>query len=166
MNSKTVLDVLGGRADLVKGDVLSLFDKGAFEVLAHGCNCFKLMGAGVALQIARCYPQAMEVDAESPLLPDERLGTCSYAMLGQCRMVANMYSQFEPGRCDPISFKEAFTLAAKELFGDWDGYDIGMPLIGCGIAGQTEETFLNCLKNAMDETEFSGRLTIVELDAV
>ena len=43
----------------VKGDLISIFKSGAGHLI-HGCNCFHTMGAGIARQIVREFPQALE----------------------------------------------------------------------------------------------------------
>lgn len=47
--------------DTVEGDLISLFKSGDGHLI-HGCNCFHTMGKGVAKQIAREFPQALEAD--------------------------------------------------------------------------------------------------------
>ena len=36
----------------IKGDLIKLAQKGKFDIIAHGCNCFCTMGAGIAIA---CY---------------------------------------------------------------------------------------------------------------
>ncbi|QDH46560.1 hypothetical protein LAh9_72 [Aeromonas phage LAh_9] len=36
---------------VIKGDAVSLFKSGEFDVFAHGCNCFCTMGKGIAKQV-------------------------------------------------------------------------------------------------------------------
>jgi len=35
----------------VDGDLVQMAKEGKFDVIAHGCNCFCAMGAGIAPQI-------------------------------------------------------------------------------------------------------------------
>ena len=39
----------------VNGDLIKLALKGNFDVIAHGCNCFCTMGAGIAPQMAAAF---------------------------------------------------------------------------------------------------------------
>jgi O-acetyl-ADP-ribose deacetylase (regulator of RNase III) len=39
----------------INGDLIDLAKQGAFDVIAHGCNCFCTMGAGIAPQMARAF---------------------------------------------------------------------------------------------------------------
>lgn len=44
--------------EYVNGDIF----KGKDDVIVHGCNCFCNMGAGIALQVAKYYPEAKNID--------------------------------------------------------------------------------------------------------
>ena len=48
----------------VKGDLIKLSgdNENVFNIIVHGCNCFNVMGAGIAPQIAKAYPEAWEAD--------------------------------------------------------------------------------------------------------
>lgn len=39
----------------IEGDLISLSLLGNFDVIAHGCNCQRIMGAGIALQMAKTF---------------------------------------------------------------------------------------------------------------
>ena len=39
----------------INGDLIELAKQGTFDVIAHGCNCFCTMGAGIAPQMARAF---------------------------------------------------------------------------------------------------------------
>lgn len=39
----------------IDGDLISLAKQGKFDVIAHGCNCFCTMGAGIAPQMAKAF---------------------------------------------------------------------------------------------------------------
>lgn len=119
----------------VEGDLLDLFQKGEFDVIAHGCNCQKLMGAGIAFSIAKLYPQAYEVDRNDKRIPIEKLGDMSILHLSykeQSKTIVNLYTQLMPGKdlCYP-----ALELCLFKLNKLFSGKKVGLPLIGCGIAG-------------------------------
>jgi O-acetyl-ADP-ribose deacetylase (regulator of RNase III) len=42
------------------GDLIRLAILGNFDVIVHGCNCFKTMGGGIAAQIKRVFPKAYQ----------------------------------------------------------------------------------------------------------
>ncbi len=39
----------------INGDLIKLALEGKFDVIAHGCNCFCTMGAGIAPQMAKTF---------------------------------------------------------------------------------------------------------------
>lgn len=60
----------------VRGDLISIFKSGTGHLI-HGCNCFHTMGAGIARQIAREFPQALETNKMTAYGDPDKLGTLS-----------------------------------------------------------------------------------------
>lgn len=121
----------------VKGNLLDLFDEGKFDVIIHGCNCMKLMGSGIAAQIKERYPIAYSVDCADTRKPINRLGDFTIAtVIGESmQTIINLYSQFLPGRA--LDY-EALILGLRKIKNIYEtnkNYRIGLPQIGCGIAG-------------------------------
>lgn len=116
----------------IKGDLLDLFDKGEFTTIMHGANCRKTMGAGIAYQIAKRYPDAYYADKYFEL-PEGlwRLGKYSCSDEGS---IINLYTQDLPG---PNASLEAIRLSLRLVVDDilFKNDLIGLPLIGCGIGG-------------------------------
>lgn len=117
----------------IKGDLLSLFREGKFDVIAHGCNCFIAMGAGIAYQVATQFPEAVVADKNFVIPPGDmnRLGTFSMVQTKE-GIILNAYTQFKPGK--NLS-KEALIMNLAKIGQLFKGKKIGLPLIGCGIAG-------------------------------
>lgn len=119
----------------IKGDIVALFLLG--NNVAHGCNCFHLMGAGVAGQLAKAYPPIFDIDKAGSLLGDnQKLGTYTKAIGKQGQICFNLYTQYEPGRNLDYG---ALVNSLIEL-NSWAQNmivmpKIYMPRIGCGIAG-------------------------------
>lgn len=124
----------------ITGNIVSLFKSG-YNV-AHGCNCFHTMGAGVAGQLAAAYPVVLNADKGLSELGDkEKLGTFTRAVKlhGQDDHEVycfNLYTQYEPG---PNLDYGALVNCMIEL-NQWGDRmivppTIYMPRIGCGIAG-------------------------------
>src|SRR5690554_205597 len=131
---------------VVKGDLIKLAIEGQFDAIVHGCNCFKTMGAGIALQIANTFPAALEKDKEYSRAIDKynKLGTISYAEIAQFNdpneltkqtgrfQVINAYTQYHPGRT--VDY-DAIRMCLRKINHYYNGCKIGLPQIGCGIAG-------------------------------
>jgi O-acetyl-ADP-ribose deacetylase (regulator of RNase III) len=114
----------------IKGDLLKLFAEGEFEVIGHGANCFSTMGAGIAKQIKKVYPDAYYADVYSDFSPIQKLGNIT---TNEAETIINIYSQFEPGR--NLDY-EALTLGLRKMRHYYaPNTKIGLPQIGCGIGG-------------------------------
>lgn len=116
----------------VYGDLIELAKKGDFDAIAHGCNCQKTMGAGIAKTIKENFRQAWFVDQKDYRFPLSRLGDYSVSFEENNMSVFNLYTQFNPGA--DLDYN-ALCLCFKKLNIILDGQKLGLPLIGCGIAG-------------------------------
>lgn len=122
----------------VKGDLIAMFKDRQFHEIVHGCNCFHLMGSGIASQIAMEFPEAAKVDKLTKYGDIKKLGTYEAAETVN-GFIVNMYTQFQPGR---VPKKQDLYDAIKKGFIELDGgfrspipWKVGIPLIGAGIAG-------------------------------
>lgn len=116
---------------IVKGDLLALAKAGEFDVIIQGCNCFHLMGAGIAKQIKDQFPVAYSADLTSAYGDARKLGTVTVGST-MTLFIVNGYTQFRPGRnVDYAAIRRVFS-TVKQLF---EGRRIGYPKIGAGIAG-------------------------------
>lgn len=121
------------------GDLIALAKEGRFDVIAHGCNCFCTMGAGVARSIAQAFPAAAEADAATVRGDRSKLGTTTTATVrlesGQPLDVVNCYTQYQYGRnrmhLDYVALEACLRYLAKR----YNGQRIGLPRIGTGLAG-------------------------------
>ena len=112
------------------GDLLDMLDE--FDVVLHGCNAYHTMGAGIAGQFARRYPQVFAADVEQTVCGDRsKLGTFSTARVGSTD-VLNCYTQMVPGPDFKLS---AFKTVLANMKAKYSGKRIGMPMIGAGIGG-------------------------------
>ena len=122
----------------VLGDLVDLAKQGGFDVICHGANCFHVMGAGVALAIARAFPEAVHADQDTPYGDRGKLGTLSLAPVrlpfGKRVIVANLYTQFSYGNGDDLDM-EALAEALDTVNREFAGKRVGLPRIGCGLAG-------------------------------
>ncbi len=115
------------------------------NVIAHQCNCFSMMGAGIAKTIKERYPAAYEADCHDARKPKERLGGFSVGFDPKDkRLIANLYGQYRAGRIGRKTNYDALASA-------WINFliylrstpphiqapmMIGVPYnIGCGLAG-------------------------------
>lgn len=128
----------------VEGNLITLAKEGQFDVVAHGCNCFCVMGAGIAPIMARAFGCD-----EFPMEHDDyrgdinKLGTIDYQLAynnGNPITAVNAYTQFsygtnhKDGVTKPVDY-QAIALCMRKMNHIFTGLHIGLPLIGCGLAG-------------------------------
>lgn len=144
----------------IKGNLISLALEGAFDVIAHGCNCFNLQRAGIAAQMSTVFFTHAFPLEESILkgsidklgridFQKRRVGNRQSSHRWNANMVyfntdfwlpkdqtksltvVNAYTQYEPG---PNLDIEALVLCMRKMNHIFKGKHIGLPQIGCGIA--------------------------------
>lgn len=151
----------------VKGNLLDMFDKDHFDVIAHGCNCFNSMSGGIAAQISQRYPQARLSDNATTPGDYLKLGSLSAAIisLSPKKLIFNLYTQFNGGAnfdytAARLSLRKLnFSLnSIKENLGR--DVRVGLPMIGSGIGGGNWEKIEKMIKRELR----SHDVTIVEFD--
>ncbi len=118
----------------IDGDLIALAQEERFDLIAHGCNCFCTMGAGIARGIRSAFPEAFEADQKTEKGSREKLGTCSVADLGKLKVV-NAYTQFDfRGGGTKVDY-DAVRRCMGWIKTNHSGLRIGLPLIGARLAG-------------------------------
>lgn len=137
----------------IEGNLIELAKQGKFNVIAHGCNCFCTMGAGIAPQMAHTFfANTFKKEAKKYKGDINKLGTIDYNHItdkgDHLRIsnpndlnvsdvlvtVVNAYTQFNYGGVHPLDY-EALTLCLRKMNNLFGGAHIGLPQIGCGLAG-------------------------------
>lgn len=122
---------------IVEGNLLDMADAGEFDAIIQGCNCWNVMGGGIAAQIRVRYPEAAEVDNQTTPGDYNKLGNFTVAPATEDRNFAiiNAYTQFNTSRNTDVFEYEAFILICKKIGAYYGNFRIGIPEIGCGLAG-------------------------------
>jgi O-acetyl-ADP-ribose deacetylase (regulator of RNase III) len=153
----------------IKGDLLELAKQGEFNLIAHGCNCQKNFGAGLAKQIANEFPIAYEVDREE-YKPELGNISIAYDMKYDLNIV-NCYTQIWYGKPYGINDRnhvkedtikaryEAIRACLRKINEEFAGDSIGLPLIGAGLAGLEWKT----IERYIEEELVDMNVTIVKL---
>jgi O-acetyl-ADP-ribose deacetylase (regulator of RNase III) len=113
----------------VKGDIIQLFKEKNFDIIVQGCNCFCVQGKGLALQIAKQFPQALTIDKKTQVSDVHKLGSFSYATTEYGKII-NLYTQFKPG---PHFEYSALIKGLHRINKHYKGKHIAFPQIGAGI---------------------------------
>ena len=147
----------------IKGDLLRLAKEGRFDVIVHGCNCQRTMGAGIAKQIARELPEVAFTDR---VTSKNKGGEVDIVDLKDYDFkVINAYTQIHWGRSKPMSgfdsqedryryIKKCMTAINVKF----KSKRIGLPLIGCGLAGGDWKIVEKIVENTLVDCD----VTIVE----
>jgi O-acetyl-ADP-ribose deacetylase (regulator of RNase III) len=149
--------------NIIKGDLLTLGKDNEFDIILHGCNCFNVMGAGIAAQIAQQFPDAQIADSETLRGDPGKLGTYTIGMSGRL-VILNCYTQFGISSSGNDVFEYmAFERVLDKIahrFGKWR---IGLPLIGMGLAGGDEGRIIPMIEHFAERVERQGgSVTIVK----
>ena len=135
--------------------------EGQFDVIAHGCNCHKMMGAGIAFQIKRQFNDVYVKDFNDKRSPIQRWGNFTYVRYKHGDNILsffNLYTQYNPG---PDLDYTALELSLKKLAKIIEpNSTIGLPQIGCGIGGGDWVKVKRIIKRVLKEYD----VTIVIYD--
>ncbi len=129
----------------IQGDLIHLALQGEFDVIVHGCNCFCTMASGIAKPMAETF-NCNTFNLEKPIYKGDidKLGRIDFQsgfLKNDKRLfVVNAYTQYHYGKNhsdgveNPLDY-EALTLCLRKINKRFKGKHIGLPQIGCGLAG-------------------------------
>ncbi|WBF69525.1 hypothetical protein CHLORIS_174 [Vibrio phage Chloris] len=128
---------------VVHGDMVKhLQSKDHLDAYAHQCNCFCRMGRGIAPLLAKAVPGLRKADDMTVPGDKSKLGSVSLAAHPNGAVVFNVYGQYHwhahkvaPGRNTDYKALEQGLITIIELMQEHEFTTLGLPLIGCGLAG-------------------------------
>ena len=115
-------------------------DNSEFDVILHGCNCFCVMGAGIALGVKNKFPEVYKADKATLTGDIDKLGKHSFVTVknnkGDDLTVFNCYSQYHykfTNKKAPVDYdaiKKSLTLMVAEIKLNTNKvFQIGLPLM-------------------------------------
>jgi len=156
---------------IIKGDLIQLAKEGNFDVIGHGCNCFCTMTSGIAPLMAEAFG-CNEFPLEWLKFEGDvnKLGNIDHQSIlinGKDNLneltVVNCYTQYAPGVPDPFYHiplnYTALELCMRKINHTFKGKKVGLPWIGCGLAGGNRGVVENIIKQQLIDCD----VTIVEL---
>lgn len=146
----------------VKGCLVTMAEDGEFNAIIHGCNCFHIMGGGIAHTIKDAFPQAYEADLETKKGDYLKMGTYSSAEIYRRNLrerftVFNCYTQWNisagngPYDQDVLVDYNAVYRVFSEINKNYNGLKIGFPMIGAGLANGEWDIIANIIEDAVDD---------------
>ena len=131
--------------NIIQKDLIKAFKENEINVLIQQCNVFHTQNAGLAKSIKQEYPEILNVDLATPYGDKNKLGTFSYITperknISQTGYIINLYGQYRYGKglqTDYDAQRTGFKNIVEFLNnrGPVGTIKIGLPLIGCGLAG-------------------------------
>lgn len=138
----------------VEGDLIKLAKQGDFDVIGHGVNCFCRMKRGLAPQMAEAfgcdkYYPLEHFTSEGNINKLGQLNYKTFELIGKNIIdaefplqeskkylsVVNAYTQYQWSTdTKPLDY-EALTLCLRKMNHIFKGKHIGLPMIGCHLAG-------------------------------
>ena len=159
---------------IIKGDLVKLAYEGHFDVIVHGCNCFNVMGAGIALQIAERFPEAWRADQLTRYADRAKLGSYTLAAVrgiyDNAIIIVNAYTQYRIASTptdlvvDYDAISRVFNGVVYNLACMNENTRIGIPMIGAGLAGGSWTIISDIIDDAFARFTDPDLLTLVEYD--
>lgn len=149
--------------ELHYGNLIEQAKVGKFDVIVQGCNCFHTMGAGIAKHIKNEFPSAYEADKTTKYGDKNKLGTFSETTIdinGHKLTIINAYTQFRYGTDKDHFEYDVFPQLLQSIKSKYGDKRIGLPLIGCGLAGGNEPRILKMIRDNLDGVDYK----LVEID--
>lgn len=151
--------------EVIKGDLLDLAKQGEFDVIAHGCNCFGKQKSGIAKQMVQEFgTDKFEMESESLCTqPDNinKLGIIDWVLDEHWKLtVVNCYTQYSYGTEVMRVDYDALRLCLRKIDYIFPFQHIGLPTIGCGLAGGSWSVVERIIKEELR----SMKVTVVIYD--
>ncbi len=148
---------------IVKGDLIELVLNNKFDVIVHGCNCFCVMGGGIAKTIKHKFPAAFVSDDVTRIGDLSKLGDFSYSVIKNNKnsfTIVNAYTQFTYWKKKVNTNYHALRRVFQKIKLRFSGKRIGYPKIGAGLGGGN----WNIISKIIDEELEGEDHTLVELE--
>lgn len=158
----------------IYGDLIELTKQGKFNVIAHGCNCFCTMGAGIAVPMKEAFGCDHFNLEDNHFQGDiNKLGQIDFRnilyntkttrlLMGYSLpkpdyivefFVVNAYTQYHWDRNTKPFDYDAFTLCMRKMNHTFKGMHIGLPQIGSHLAGGDWELIKVIIQKELKDCE-------------
>ena len=109
------------------------------DAIIHQCNCFGVMGGGIAATIRKNYPEASKADTDTKCGDKAKMGHYSCVKAHDGKYIYNLYSQYRYGNDARHTNYESFYTGLNAIKGHMINIELNtasLPWgIGCGLGG-------------------------------
>lgn len=153
----------------VRGNAITLAEKGNYVAFAHGCNCLCRMGRGIAKEVKERLPALWDADRVSGFADRRKLGTFTAADFPWGRGY-NMYTQFSHSDKDDMIYWPGVEKVIEDVFRDMldrSLFTLIIPKICSGLARghlTEEEAWSRVVKILEDYKPALIEVLVVEYD--
>lgn len=148
-----------GNIKVIKGNLIELAKQGKYDAICHGANCWNKMGAGIAKEIKKNFPEAWKADQDTIPGDKTKLGSFTWNIKkykDYYVMIFNLYTQYyydaTKKPLDYNALKESLRRMGNKLKEiELLETKIGMPLIGAGLGGGKLELIIPIIYNELSE---------------
>lgn len=154
---------------IVKGDMIESMLKGELDAYGQQCNCFCRMGRGIAPLLAKANPEVLEVDKATEEGNPYKLGKFSVTKDTTKPLVYNIYGQFHWSKFKVVDGRNtdylALACALEAVYTDMYSKgikSIGLPLIGCGLAGGDWSIVRDIIADVFEDTFIDVTIFVLE----
>ena len=148
---------------IIKGDIITMAEKGDFDVLVHGCNCFNNMNSGFAKRVSKSFPVASIIDSRTGYGKKHKLGNYSGCLVDLREFdyrnrkkiyIINAYIQYTLGNGAQLDYL-ALTKVFKKIKVDLKGFKIAFPLIGFGLSNYSNTKVFKIIEKELEGEDYS-----------
>lgn len=160
--------------NIIKGDMVLSYQNNELDAYAHQCNCFCRMSRGIAPLLAKANPYVRKVDSKTLEGDKNKMGNVSIVDTMGFSVLYNVYGQYHwskykeaPNRNTCYdSLKNGLYVVKwhlQSLMVDInDTKTLGLPLIGCGLAGgDWEGVVLPMIKEIFEDSEIEVTIFVL-----
>lgn len=154
---------------IVKGDMIESMLKGELDAYGQQCNCFCRQGRGIAPLLVKANPEVLEVDKATEEGNPYKLGKFSVTKDTTKPLVYNIYGQFHWSKFKVADGRNtdyrALLIGFESVYEDMleKGItSIGLPLIGCGLAGGDWSIVRDIIADVFEDTFIDVTIFVLE----
>jgi len=154
---------------IVKGDMIESMLKGELDAYGQQCNCFCRMRRGIAPLLVKANPEVLEVDKATEEGNPYKLGKFSVTTDSTKPLVYNIYGQFhwskfkvvEGRNTDYQALEQGLLNVSLDMMVN-QLTTLGLPLIGCGLAGGDWNIVKNIIEYTFQDTGIDVTIFVLE----